>query len=519
MKSRANKSILIAVVLVLVLINLINAAYLFWGRHLPFASRASPFTATVYKLDCNTFGKQSLQNSETKRTSIDPIDLKPAPDSQTNHRPKQPHQNDIAPLHEMQTVARETTALTPPMVHCIKSTNEGLRYCQLHALIRGDSSSAEESIRAMNTDGYYLASSTIVRGAADTLHEFIVRNYLAGVDHFYIYDDNDDEQEDVQAILKPFAPIVTVKKPPSEQQFLNMIDRDRLDKRGKPLEVLRSRQHMANWQCFQLYGNTTKWLISIDADEFFEAKHPENVLEKGETLAQVPFMHRFLSKVEHLPAQMARWDTALTNNKLHPPYPRDHSLASMFPNTCGFKDEYAAPDEPGYLFSGKTAIQPKYLDLGYYRHKGSFFIHGVKHWISHPVGAQEVFCTEPFKDFRMSWNTTDTEWTIVHYWSRSVADYVVKQERGRADGLRKRNLDELLEREVLCREYDHIGKSQSTEDRKESFESLLRQIEGRNEILEQYYNKTVERIEKNGNDEMVKEFEKFLEKRGEKAVS
>lgn len=471
----------------------------------------------MYNLDCNSFAKPSLHTSKTQPSRIEPIDPKPAPDSETNYLHKQPEKDDIAPLNELHAVARETAALTPPMLDCMKSTNEGLRYCQLRALIRGNSS-AEESIRAMNTDGYYLASSTIVRGAADTLHEFIVRNYLAGVDHFYIYDDNDGD-EDVQRILEPFAPIVTVTKPPSEEQFLKMISRGRLDKNGKRLEVLRSRQHMANWQCFQLYGNTTTWLISIDADEFFEAKHPDKVLEKGKTLAQVPFMHRFLSKVEHLPAQMARWDTALTNNKLQPPSPRDRSLASMFPNTCGFKDEYASPDEPGYLFSGKTAIQPKYLDLGYYRAKGSFFIHGVKHWISHPAGAQEVFCTEPFKDFRMSWNTTDTEWTIVHYWSRSVADYVVKQERGRADGLRKRNVDELLEREVLCREYNHIGKSQSTEDRKESFESLLRQIEGRNEILEQYYNKTVDRMKKNGNDEMVKEFEKFLEKRGEKAVS
>lgn len=94
---------------------------------------------------------------------------------------------------------------------------------------------------------YYLAMSTIFRNEADYLAEWIELHRVAGVEHFFLYDNLSDD--DCEGVLEPYVRegIVTLVHWP-------------VHPRG---------QMPAYTHCVTEFGRLARWIAFVDADEFF----------------------------------------------------------------------------------------------------------------------------------------------------------------------------------------------------------------------------------------------------------
>lgn len=153
------------------------------------------------------------------------------------------------------------------------------------------------------------------------------------------------------------------------------------------------------------------------------------------------------------------------------------------------------------------------MDYNYYQKIGEFFVHGIRHW-GWDKGAQELAFVKPFEKFQISINTTETEWTILHYWSRSLSDYALKKARGRLSGLRRRSLSELIDRETKCRKYGKWQVSESARRRTPIVRRLVNEIFSFSVVQKRYYHTIFDAFEEDtSNDTSV--FKEWLISQGE----
>lgn len=271
---------------------------------------------------------------------------------------------------------------------------------------------------------YYLSACVIVRESSDIIGEFLVRNFAAGVDHFFIYgDDNDNEEiSRLKTMFSKLQGLVTYVQDGRNAPE----DEEDMDKYVQ----MRMYRH-----CLQSFGNTSKWMALIDTDEFFETSglHFRNV--PSVEMGQRAFMHEILSQYEMLPIVCPRWKTSLTNGRL---YPLDwgETLHDVFPNTCTL-----SLNNTEKLSFRKSILQPAFLD--YNRspkadiaiHKGFYFT-GEK---------SELLCKKGLG------NMLAPPIYLIHYWSRDVFSYLKKIRRGRPrKNVPPRNLADLFHRENAC---------------------------------------------------------------------
>lgn len=160
-------------------------------------------------------------------------------------------------------------------------------------------------------------------------------------------------------------------------------------------------------------------------------------------------------------------------------------------------------------------IHGRYLDHQHYINEEVFFVHGVQHWTTDIEQAKELFFTTPYSSYTVSPNTTDTEWFITHYWSRSVADFLVKLDRGLVSRNKSRKLEDLLFRETQCRKRAMMSHCPSARRRQALVRHVLNQINGYKEIQNLFYNEAMKRLQLEGQADVVKEFEAFLKTYGE----
>ena len=286
----------------------------------------------------------------------------------------------------------------------------------------------------------YLAVMTIVKQGSDIIHEFIVRNFLAGVDHFYIYDGNNankESGEDLRKILKEVREIVSVLDVPKSEDLLRQIGRE-----GEfGINGSRETQMRVNWMCFLTHCKHATWVAVIDVDEFFEMKDPREFYGgmfegdgkdgggemREEWWGRQMFMRDVLKKYEDVqPAVATRWRMVMSNGRI---YSTDRSLTlnEAYPFSCSNKTDYRDDDPVGVTNYAKIIVQPKYLDFDKYKETGLFFLHGLSHL--KPV-YQEMHHIEPYRDFVLHANTTSVEFYLLHYWSRSFEDFLLKAQRG-----------------------------------------------------------------------------------------
>ncbi len=103
---------------------------------------------------------------------------------------------------------------------------------------------------------YNVSICAIFKNEAMYLKEWIEFNNIVGVEHFYLYNNNSDD--DYQAVLKPYIDkgIVTLMQWPYDQ---------------KQMECYMT--------CIKEYSFETKWLGFIDIDEFIVPKTTDSIYE------------------------------------------------------------------------------------------------------------------------------------------------------------------------------------------------------------------------------------------------
>lgn len=258
------------------------------------------------------------------------------------------------------------------------------------------------------------------------IHEFILRNFMAGVDHFYIYDGNigSEKVEDVRELVKELSGIVSVIDVPTSEELLKIIGRD-----GEyGINGSRETQMRVNWHCLLGVCRNSTWVAVVDVDEFFEVKDVGkwDVEEVG-GLERVLFMRRILKGLEgKQPAVASRWRMVLSNGRIYPTE-KGVTLNEGYPFSCSNKTDYRDAEQVGVTNYAKIIVQPKFLDFEKYKKTGMFFLHGLSHL--QPV-YQEMHHLKPYEDFKLHADTSDVEFYILHYWSRSFSDFLMKAQRG-----------------------------------------------------------------------------------------
>ena len=131
---------------------------------------------------------------------------------------------------------------------------------------------------------YYVSLCLIFKNEAPFLKEWLDYHLVVGIDHFYLYNNNSDDN--YLEILKPYI----------EKDIVTLID--------YPYEHA---QIQAYQQCYQKYRNDSNWIGFIDADEFICPKYKNSIGE-------------WLLDFNKFPAVNIHWLIFGSNGKLYHDY-------------------------------------------------------------------------------------------------------------------------------------------------------------------------------------------------------
>lgn len=269
---------------------------------------------------------------------------------------------------------------------------------------------------------HFVSACVLVRDSSTILPEFLVRNYLAGVDHFFIYGDDKDEVEleNLRNILHRFRRIVTYlpdgRTIPEDMQV------------NTNYTQMRIYRH-----CAATFGAQTHWMAFIDVDE---------MIETTADTRNTAFLQEILVEHDTHPVLCIRWRSVLTNGHVLPPSTTRHvPLFDSYSTSC-----QEIINNKIKLSLRKTILQPQYLDLDATPKLDVALHKGFR-------------LKAPYERFHCIWGPGSKiipPLYLAHYWSRSVYDYLEKIERGRPRaGVPSRTLRDLIEREKVCKADPH----------------------------------------------------------------
>lgn len=297
---------------------------------------------------------------------------------------------------------------------------------------------------------FFLSACVIVRQSSDTIAEFIVRNFMAGVDHFYVYGDDADDPAEVVRLRKIFSAfhgIVT---------YINN-GRDAPLDEEEPGNYVQMRMYR---HCLEEFGSMSKWMTFIDSDEFFETYSLPAIETDPLKDSRRAFIHDILSSHEAFRVLCVRWRSALTNGRMLPPQ-KGELLHDMFPETCKISQV-----DNGKLAYKKTILQTKFVNLketpklDVAIHKGFSFRGPHLH--------SNLNCKADLGKH------LEPAMHLVHYWSRDLTSYLRKIKRGRPrKTVPARTLKDLFFREEIC---DPDGVRSSSSIRYEEVKKFLYKV-------------------------------------------
>ena len=227
---------------------------------------------------------------------------------------------------------------------------------------------------------YNVAICAIFKNEAKYLNEWIAFHELVGVDHFYLY--NNNSEDDYGIILKNYvdAGAVTVvewKKDHSQME--------------------------AYLDCIEKYRDEAKWIGFIDIDEFVVPKKTNN-------------LYKILQPFENRGAVKIYWRLYGTSGK-------------------------RVRDTTGLVIEDFTVCWPKYCDIGKCFYNTSFDIYTegkmgkafhhncwtkYKNYVIPPVNIFGNYCFE-LSDYV---SNNDFSVQINHYFTKSYEEYELKKSRG-----------------------------------------------------------------------------------------
>ena len=254
---------------------------------------------------------------------------------------------------------------------------------------------------------YNVAVCAIFKNEAPYLREWIEFNHIVGVEHFYLY--NNNSEDDYMKVLKPYivCGLVTLIQWPYNQ---------------KQMEC-----YMA---CIDEYASETKWLGFIDIDEFIVPKSTNSIYD---------FLQPFEKKAG---AVNIYWKIFGTSGRL------DRNLS-------------------GLVSEDFTVCWPKYMDLGKCFYNTAFgFDNNSKHsrllhhsfWANYkgrdipPVNIFNKICIGN----RNVAKSPDFPIQINHYFTKSYKEYAMKRAKGDVYfQINPHDEDYFYEHEMKCTSTDY----------------------------------------------------------------
>lgn len=232
---------------------------------------------------------------------------------------------------------------------------------------------------------YDLAVVAIMKNEGPYVKEWLDYHLLAGVDHFYIYDN--DSPDNQKEILQPYidAGIVTYTFYPG-----------------------RARQYAAYNDAFQSFKFECRYMAIIDGDEFIFPKSKSTINE---------VVDEILLSNQNFSALGVNWVLFGSNGQEHADYTR------------GVLDRFPARDSKVSNHI-KTIANPRMINFFQNPHYAIYF-----------DGKYSV--SETGKPFLGPFNEERTaeKISINHYHTKSYEEYAKKIERGNADGTIKRSME------------------------------------------------------------------------------
>lgn len=168
---------------------------------------------------------------------------------------------------------------------------------------------------------YNVSICAIFKNEAPYLKEWIEFNNIVGVDHFYMY--NNNSEDDYEAVLKPYikSGLVTLIDWPQNQ---------------KQMECYQS--------CIKDYAEETKWLGFIDIDEFIVPKSTDSIYEFLKPFEQKAGAVNLYWKLFGTSGRLDRDITGLVSEDFTVCWPKYCDIGKCFYNTAfgfDFESKYA----------------------------------------------------------------------------------------------------------------------------------------------------------------------------------
>lgn len=228
---------------------------------------------------------------------------------------------------------------------------------------------------------YNVAVCAIFKNEAPYLREWIEFNHIVGVEHFYLY--NNNSEDDYMNVLKPYIEcgLVTLTQWPYNQ---------------KQMEC-----YMA---CIDEYASETKWLGFIDIDEFIVPKSTNSVYDFLQPFEKKAGSVNIYWKIFGTSGQLDRKLSGLVSEDFMVCWPKYMDLGKCFYNTAF-----------GFDSNSKHAAQLHHKFWANYKGKD---IPPVNIFNKICIGNRNVA------------KTSDFPIQINHYFTKSYKEYAMKRAKG-----------------------------------------------------------------------------------------
>ena len=247
----------------------------------------------------------------------------------------------------------------------------------------------------------------IFKNEAPYLKEWIEFNHLVGVEHFYMY--NNNSEDDYMSVLNPYIEkglVTLVQWPHNQMQMESYKD------------------------CIKNYAKETKWLGFIDIDEFIVPKSPDNIYD-------------FLK-----------------------PFEKNRGSVNIYWRLYGSSGKMER-DLKGLVSEDFTVCWPKYCDIGkcFYNTAFDFNENSRKadclhHWFWASYKGKDIPPVNVFDHVcvgnRNVADAADFPIQINHYFTKSYKEYAIKRAKGDVYfKVNPHDMDYFYEHEMKCTSTDY----------------------------------------------------------------
>lgn len=228
---------------------------------------------------------------------------------------------------------------------------------------------------------YKVSICAIFKNEAPYLREWIEFNHIVGVEHFYLY--NNNSEDNYLTVLEPYiqSGLVTLAQWPKNQAQMECYQ-----------------------NCIKNYSSETQWLGFIDIDEFIVPKSSDTIYEILRPFENKRGAVKIYWRMFGTSGLVDRDLNGLVCEDFTVCWPKYYHVGKCFYNT-------------NFEFNAKCKGNSVFHHIFWYEHNGNSLP---------PVNVFDKVCLENFNSVKGAEHSIQ----INHYFSKSYREYAVKKSRG-----------------------------------------------------------------------------------------